>query len=116
MLSPTFNLILNIGFYIIGTASSVAYVNNKWEKTLVDKGYAEYDRKTKQWYLCSADEIVINTNDKSVIGDVPFGIESASVYIKYLLSELKNYKQQVEITEKQLLEKELLLEKAKPKK
>ncbi len=104
-------LVETLVYVSIGITASIAIVNHQWEKALVDKGYAEYNNKTKEWYLCSADQIVLNTNDKSVIGDVPFGVTSASSYIKYLLNELKDQRQQVDILEKQLFEKENLLEK-----
>jgi hypothetical protein len=109
--SPLFRTLVNVSFYVLGSAVSTVVVNNQWERSLVDKGYAEYNNKTKEWYLCSADQIVLNTNDKSVIGDVPFGISTASSYIKYLLNEVKDQKQQVDVLEKQLFEKESLLEK-----
>ena len=112
---PLINTVINISLYMLGAASTTAYVNNQWERTLVDKGYAEYNNKTKEWYLCSADQIVLNTNDKTVIGDVPFGITTASTYIKFLLNELKDRKQTVEVLEKQLVEKEMIIEKARKK-
>ena len=111
--NPTLHVFLNLAMYTLGITTSVSYVNSKWEKDLVDKGYAEYNSKTKAFNLCSADEIVINTNDKTVIGDVPFGISTASTYIKYLLNEVKDRKQEIDILEKQLFEKENLLEKHK---
>lgn len=114
-LSPL-SIIVALTSYMLGSMAGAVYMNNEWEKTLVNKGYAEYHCKTKQWNLCSPDEIVVNANDRNTIGDVPFGIDTASAYIKYLLSELKNYKQLNEILEKQLFEKETLLEKHKPKK
>ena len=112
---PTLTFWLNITCYLAGTTSSIVYINNKWEQNLVNQGYAEYHPKTKQFHLCTPDEIVVNTNDKTVIGEVPVGIGTASVYIKFLLSELKNSKQEVDILQQQLFEKETILEKIKKK-
>ncbi len=41
----------------------IKITDNAWKKELLKRGYAEYDKKTGLFSLCSPDDVLFNLND-----------------------------------------------------
>lgn len=63
---------LAVGFFLVGVVAAgrwATYLTHEaWHQKLIDAGFAEYDRKTGEWYLLKVEDI---GQENSLFGPMP---------------------------------------------
>ena len=105
-------LLLPIGLFSVSLLIGCFISDNYWKQLLLKKGYAEYDRKNGNWYMCEPQVVLLNTNEQA-LHTLEGGTVTINNYLKVLEEQIKNMEALNEIHLKELAEQDLLLEKYK---
>ena len=105
-------VVISVLSLVAGIAVGKDRSDDKWKKELLEKGYAEFDKKTGEWHLCEP-EVVLFNHDEQAQKTLHGGTVTIKDYIAYVETDLKRVQDKVEEQAKELIEQDLLIEKYK---
>ena len=105
-------VVISVLSLVAGIAVGTDRTDDRWKKDLLDKGYAEFDKRSGEWRLCEPEVVLFNQNEQAY-KLLNGGTITIKDYVAYVETDLKRTQDRVEEQAKELIEQDILLEKYK---